>query len=201
MAFINYTKREIQLKVVYYGAKGSGKTENIKRLYETIQESQRGDLVTLPSEVDAGVFFDFLMLKTDYLSGFDTTLQVYSVPGTIEANATRRSVLKGVDGIVFVADSNIRHMQDNILAFSNLQENLIENRLSLAQIPYVLQYNKRNDEGAAPLSYMEFVFNNRATQAVSIEASAAENIGVTETFNAISKVLLSKYSKSTTSAG
>lgn len=196
MAFINYSKREIQLKIVYYGCALCGKTTNLVNLHDRITSTQKGELVSLATDADRTLFFDFLSLSTKTLPGFDTRFQLYTVPGQPVYNTTRQLVLKGVDGIVFVVDSHFDKMDDNVASFANLQENLIENHLSLAQIPYVLQYNKRDIEGASPLHYLEFTFNNRASQVLSFESSAKTGEGVLETLNGIARLLLAKYSKS-----
>jgi signal recognition particle receptor subunit beta len=196
MAFINYSKREIQLKIVYYGCALCGKTTNLVNLHSGITSTQKGDLVSLATDADRTLFFDFLSLNTQTLPGFDTRFQLYTVPGQPVYNTTRQLVLKGVDGIVFVVDSQWERMEDNVESFSNLQENLIENHLSLAQIPYVLQYNKRDVENPAPLHYLEYTFNNRANRVLSFEACASKGQGVLETLNGIARLLLAKYSKS-----
>jgi signal recognition particle receptor subunit beta len=198
MAFINYSSREIQLKIVFYGAAMSGKTTNLMSLHERITSTQKGELVSLATEADRTLFFDFLSLNTDTLPGFTTRFQLYTVPGQPVYNTTRQLVLKGVDGVVFVVDSHWDKMGENIESFANLQENLIENHLSLAQIPYVLQYNKRDLPSAAPVHYLEYTFNNRATQALSFEAVAAQGVGILDTLNGIARLLLAKYSKSST---
>jgi signal recognition particle receptor subunit beta len=196
MAFINYSSREIQLKIVYYGCALCGKTTNLITLHQRINSAQKGELVSLATDADRTLFFDFLSLNTKTLPGFTTRFQLYTVPGQPVYNATRQLVLKGVDGIVFVVDSHWDKMAENVESFSNLQENLIENHLSLAQIPYVLQYNKRDLPNAAPLNFLEYTFNNRATQVLSFEACAASGQGVLETLNGVARLLLAKYSKS-----
>lgn len=196
MAFINYSKREIQLKIVYYGCALSGKTTNLINLHTGITSTQKGDLVSLATDADRTLFFDFLSLNTQTLPGFNTRFQLYTVPGQPVYNTTRQLVLKGVDGIVFVVDSQWDRMEENVESFSNLQENLIENHLSLAQIPYVLQYNKRDLENPAPIEYLEFTFNNRASRVLSFEAAAASGQGVLDTLNGVARLLLAKYSKS-----
>jgi len=197
MAFINYSKREIQLKIVYYGCALSGKTTNLVNLHQNVMSTQKGELVSLATEADRTLFFDFMSLNTQTLPGFNTRFQLYTVPGQPVYNATRQLVLKGVDGIVFVVDSHWDKMEDNVESFANLQENLIENHLSLAQIPYVLQYNKRDIENPAPLYYLEYCFNNRANKVLSFEASAKSGQGILETLNGVARLLLAKYSKST----
>lgn len=196
MAFINYSKREIQLKIVYYGCALCGKTTNLINLHSGISSTQKGELVSLATDADRTLFFDFLSLSTQTLPGFDTRFQLYTVPGQPVYNTTRQLVLKGVDGIVFVVDSHWDKMEENVESFANLQENLIENHLSLAQIPYVIQYNKRDIENPAPEHYLEFTFNNRATKVLSFEASAISGDGVLDTLNGIARLLLAKYSKS-----
>jgi signal recognition particle receptor subunit beta len=196
MAFINYSKREIQLKIVYYGCALCGKTTNLVKLHESITGTQKGELVSLATDADRTLFFDFLSLNTQTLPGFDTRFQLYTVPGQPVYNTTRQLVLKGVDGIVFVVDSHWDKMEENVESFTNLQENLIENHLSLAQIPYVLQYNKRDLDNPAPAHYLEFTFNNRVNKVLSFEASALEGEGILETLNGIARLLLAKYSKS-----
>jgi signal recognition particle receptor subunit beta len=198
MAFINYSSREIQLKIVFYGAALCGKTTNLVALHQKVQGTQKGELISLATETDRTLFFDFLSLNTNTLPGFTTRFQLYTVPGQPVYNATRQLVLKGVDGIVFVIDSSWDRMSDNVESFANLQENLIENHLSLAQIPYVLQYNKRDLPDPAPVSYLEYTFNNRASQVLSFEAVAAKGIGILETLNGVARLLLAKYSKSST---
>ncbi|MEM1158024.1 MAG: GTPase domain-containing protein [Verrucomicrobiota bacterium] len=196
MAFINYSKREIQLKIVYYGCALCGKTTNLINLHSGINSTQKGELVSLATDADRTLFFDFLSLSTQTLPGFDTRFQLYTVPGQPVYNTTRQLVLKGVDGIVFVVDSHWDKMEENVESFANLQENLIENHLSLAQIPYVLQYNKRDLDDPAPVNYMEYTFNNRASKVLSFEASALTGEGVLDTLNGIARQLLAKYSKS-----
>jgi signal recognition particle receptor subunit beta len=195
MAFINYSSREIQLKIVYYGAALCGKTTNLVTLHKQITQAQKGDLVSLATDADRTLFFDFLSLNTKTLPGFTTRFQLYTVPGQAIYNTTRQLVLKGVDGIVFVIDSHWDKMADNVESFANLQENLIDKHLSLAQIPYVLQYNKRDLPNAAPVNYLDFTFNNRAARALTFEAVAATGQGVMETLNAAARLLLAKYSK------
>src|SRR5471030_2214252 len=195
MAFINYSSREIQLKIVYYGAALCGKTTNLQTLHQQVTHAQKGELVSLATGAGRTLFFDFLSLNTKTLPGFTTRFQLYTVPGQSIYNTTRKLVLKGVDGIIFVVDSHWERMSENVESFSNLQENLIENHLSLLQIPYVLQYNKRDIPNAAPVNYLEFTFNNRANRAIAFEGVAATGLGVLETLNAAARLLLAKYSK------
>src|ERR1700692_2718882 len=195
MAFINYSSREIQLKIVYYGAALCGKTTNLVTLHKQITHAQKGELVSLATDADRTLFFDFLSLNTKTLPGLPTGFQLYAVPGRAIYTTTRQLVLKGVDAIVFVVDSHWEKMADNVESFANLQENLIENHLSLVQIPYVLQYNKRDIPNAAPINYLEFTFNNRANRALAFESVAATGSGVLETLNAAARLLIAKYSK------
>src|ERR1700760_5040849 len=164
MAFINYSSREIQLKIVYYGAALCGKTTNLVTLHKQIPHAQKGELVSLATDADRTLFFDFLSLNTKTLPGFTTRFQLYTVPGQAIYNTTRQLVLKGVDGIVFVADSQYEKMAENVESFNNLEENLRSLKMNLADIPYVIQYNKRDLPNVAPVEYMDFLLNNRDIQ-------------------------------------
>src|SRR5216117_3597287 len=161
MSIINYASREIQFKIVYYGPALCGKTTNLGYIHERINPENRGDLVSLATAADRTLFFDFLPLNAVVIRGFKTKFQLYTVPGQVIYNATRQLVLRSVDGLVFVADSQWDKMEENVESFKNLQENLARQGTSLDNIPYVLQYNKRDMPNPAPLHYLEFVLNNR----------------------------------------
>src|SRR5260221_14757108 len=193
MAFINYSSREIQLKIVYYGAALCGKTTNLVTLHKQITHAQKGELVSLATDADRTLFFDFLSLNTKTLPGFTTRFQLYTVPGQAIYNTTRQLVLKGVDGIVFVADSQYEKMPENVESFQNMMDNLNALKMNAAEIPYVLQYNKRDLPNAAPVEYMEFLLNNREMQVPSFTATAHKCEGVFETLNMITRLLLHKY--------
>ena len=194
MAIINQATKELQVKVVYYGPAMGGKTTNLVKVHENIQTAQeKGKLVSLATSSDRTLFFDFLPIEAVAIKGFKTKFQLYTVPGQVIYNTTRQLVLRGVDGIVFVADSQYEKMQENVESFSNLEDNLRTLKMNLADIPYVLQYNKRDLPTVAPSEYMEFLLNNRDVQVPSFTASASKCEGVFETLNMITRMLLHKF--------
>lgn len=194
MAIINRATKELHVKIVYYGPALCGKTTNIVKIHENVQSVQeKGKLVSLATSSDRTLFFDFLPMEAMAIKGFKTKFQLYTVPGQVIYNTTRQLVLRGVDGIVFVADSQYEKMSENVESFNNLEENLKALRMNLADIPYVLQYNKRDLPNAAPPDYMEFLLNNRDVQVPSFEASAHKCEGVFETLNMITRILLHKF--------
>src|SRR5881275_3469593 len=185
MAIINQASKELQVKIVYYGPALGGKTTNLVQVHDHVQTAQgnKGKLVSLATSSDRTLFFDFLPIEAMAIKGFKTKFQLYTVPGQVIYNTTRQLVLRGVDGIVFVADSQYDKMPENVEAFSNLEENLKTLKLNLADIPYVLQYNKRDLPNVAPVEYLEFVLNRRAKRVPFFEASAIEGKGVFDTLN------------------
>jgi mutual gliding-motility protein MglA len=194
MAIINQATKELHVKIVYYGPALCGKTTNIVKVHENVQSVQdKGKLVSLATSSDRTLFFDFLPIEAMSIKGFKTKFQLYTVPGQVIYNTTRQLVLRGVDGIVFVADSQYDKMAENVESFSNMEDNLAALKLSLADIPYVLQYNKRDLPDAAPLDYMEYLLNNRDVQVPTFEASAHKCQGVFETLNMITRMLLHKF--------
>jgi small GTP-binding protein len=194
MAIINQATKELQVKIVYYGPGKGGKTTNLEQVHGNIQGTQeKGKLVSLATSSDRTLFFDFLPIEAMSIKGFKTKFQLYTVPGQVIYNTTRQLVLRGVDGIVFVADSQYEKMVENVESFTNLEENLKSLKMNLGDIPYVLQYNKRDLPNVAPVDYMEFLLNNRETQVPSFEASAAKCEGVFETLNMITRLLLHKF--------
>jgi mutual gliding-motility protein MglA len=194
MAIINQATKELQVKIVYYGPAMCGKTTNLVKVHENIQTAQeKGKLVSLATSSDRTLFFDFLPIEAMSIKGFKTKFQLYTVPGQVIYNTTRQLVLRGVDGIVFVADSQYEKMAENVESFANLQDNLRTLKLNLADIPYVLQYNKRDLPNIAPPDYMEFLLNNREIQVPSFTACAHKIEGVFETLNMITRMLLHKY--------
>src|SRR5437868_8893076 len=194
MAIINQATKELQVKVVYYGPAMGGKTTNLVKVHENIQTAQeKGKLVSLATSSDRTLFFDFLPIEAKVIEGFKTKFQLYTVPGQVIYNTTRQLVLRGVDGIVFVADSQYNKMAENVESFKNLEENLQRQKLDLAQIPYVLQYNKRDLPNIAPVDYMEFLLNNRDVEVPYVEATASKCEGVFETLNLITRMLLNKF--------
>jgi len=150
MSIINYASREIQFKIVYYGPALCGKTTNLGYIHQRINPQNRGDLVSLATASDRTLFFDFLPLNALVIKGFVTKFQLYTVPGQVIYNATRQLVLRSVDGMVFVADSQWEKMEENVESFKNLEDNLAKQNTSLDDVPYVLQYNKRDLPPSTP---------------------------------------------------
>ena len=195
MAIINQATKELQVKIVYYGPAMGGKTTNLVQVHEHVQTAQgnKGKLVSLATSSDRTLFFDFLPIEAMAIKGFKTKFQLYTVPGQVIYNTTRQLVLRGVDGIVFVADSQYDKMAENVKSFANLEENLGALNLKIADIPYVLQYNKRDLPNIAPVEYLEFSLNNRETQVPSFSSVASKCEGVFESLNMITRLLLHKF--------
>jgi signal recognition particle receptor subunit beta len=195
MAIINQATRELQVKIVYYGPAMGGKTTNLVQIHDHVQTAagNKGKLVSLATSSDRTLFFDFLPIEAVSIRGFRTKFQLYTVPGQVIYNTTRQLVLRGVDGIVFVADSQYEKMAENVESFQNLVDNLRSLKLDLDDIPYVLQYNKRDLPNAAPVEYLEYVLNNRDVQVPSFTACASRCEGVFETLNMITRLLLHKF--------
>src|SRR5215212_2105787 len=172
MALINQASKEIQVKIVYYGPALCGKTTNLYKVHENIQTAaEKGKLVSLANQTsDRTLFFDFLPVEALSIKGYRTKFQLYTVPGQVIYNTTRQLVLRGVDGIVFVADSQYEKMEENRESFQNREENLKSLQLSLNDVPYVLQYNKRDLPNIAPVDYLQFLLNNREVQAPWFES-------------------------------
>ena len=195
MAIINQATKELQVKIVYYGPALGGKTTNLVKVHEHVQTAngQKGKLVSLATSSDRTLFFDFLPIEAMAIKGFKTKFQLYTVPGQVIYNTTRQLVLRGVDGIVFVADSQYEKMEENVKSFGNLEENLRTLNMNLQDIPYVVQFNKRDLPNVAPVEYMEFLLNNREVQVPSFTACAHKCEGVFETLNMITRLLLNKF--------
>ena len=194
MAIINQVTKELQVKIVYYGPGKGGKTTNLEQVHGNVQNVQeKGKLISLATSSDRTLFFDFLPIEAMSIKGFKTKFQLYTVPGQVIYNTTRQLVLRGADGIVFVADSQYDKMAENVESFANLEENLKSLKLNLADIPCVLQYNKRDLPNAAPVEYMDFLLNNREIQLPSFAASAMKCDGVFDTLNMITRLLLNKF--------
>src|SRR5580658_6038491 len=194
MAIINQATKELQVKIVYYGPGKGGKTTNLEQVHANVQNvSEKGKLVSLATSSDRTLFFDFLPIEAVAIKGFKTKFQLYTVPGQVIYNTTRQLVLRGADGIVFVADSQYDKMAENVESFQNLQDNLRSLKIDFGEIPYVLQYNKRDMPGAAPVDYMEFLLNNREVLVPSFTATASKCEGVFETLNMITRLLLNKF--------
>jgi small GTP-binding protein len=190
MSVINYAQRVIDFKIVYYGPGMAGKTANLQYIHRCLPNGNRGNMISLATGDDRTIYFDFLPVTALTVRGFQTRFQLYTVPGQVQYNATRRLVLRGADGLVFVADSQFERLRENVESFRDLEANLREYESTLDEIPYVLQYNKRDLPNLAPLSYLEFVLNRRAARVPFFEASAIDGKGVFETLNTVSRMAL-----------
>jgi len=188
MASINYAAKEISVKVVYYGPGLSGKTTNLQVIHRKTPPSSRSDMVSLATETDRTLFFDFLPIDLGTIKGFATKFQLYTVPGQVYYNATRKLVLRGVDGVVFVADSSGNKMQENIESFQNLEDNLAEYGYNRENIPTVLQYNKRDLPDALPVEEIDRIFNKYHLP--WNEAIASKGRGVFESLKIIGKLVI-----------
>lgn len=192
MSIINHAEKVINFKIVYYGPGVAGKTANLQYIHRSLPQANKGNMVSLATGDDRTIFFDFLPVSALTVRGFETRFQLYTVPGQVHYNMTRRLVLRGVDAIVFVADSQWERVRDNVESFRNLEENLREYGLGLDDLPYVLQYNKRDLPNVAPVEYLEFLLNRRARRVPFFEAVAVEGKGVFDTLNTISRMALAQ---------
>src|SRR5881396_4299187 len=156
MSIINYAAKVINFKPVYYGPGMAGKTANLQFVHRCLPDDNRGNMISLAAGDDRTLFFDFLPVSATTVRGFTAKFQLYTVPGQVYYNMTRKLVLRGVDGLIFVADSQWDRLRENVESFRNLEENLREYNTNLDEMPYVIQYNKRDLENIAPLDYMEF---------------------------------------------
>jgi mutual gliding-motility protein MglA len=190
MSFINYSSREINCKLVYYGPGLGGKTTNLQFIYARTSPEAKGKMISLATETERTLFFDFLPLSLGEIRGFKTRFHLYTVPGQVFYDASRKLILKGVDGVIFVADSQTERMEANIESLENLRLNLTEQGYNLDKLPYIIQYNKRDLPNAAPLDEMRQLLN--PTGVPEFEACATTGIGVFETLKAIAKAVLTE---------
>jgi signal recognition particle receptor subunit beta len=188
MSFINYASREINCKIVYYGPGLGGKTTNLQYIYERTNPQNKGQLISLATETDRTLFFDFLPLDLGSVRGFRTRFHLYTVPGQVFYDASRKLILKGVDGVIFVADSQEARMDANLESLENLKHNLHENGFDLAALPYALQFNKRDLPGAVAYDVMLRGLNFKGEP--TFEAVAPKGVGVFETLKAVAKQVL-----------
>lgn len=188
MSFINRAGKEINCKIVYFGPGLSGKTTNIQYIYEHTQQDQRGKLVTLSTENERTLFFDFLPLSIGDIRGYKTRFHLYTIPGQTFYEISRQFILKGVDGVVFVADSQPERMEANIECFESLERSLDRQGYDLGKLPLVFQYNKRDVPGAVSLQELEATFN--PTRKPYFEAVASHGQGVMETLQAVSQAVI-----------
>jgi signal recognition particle receptor subunit beta len=193
MTFINYASREINCKIVYYGPGLCGKTTNLQWIYDKTNPNAKGKLISLATETDRTLFFDFLPLELGTVRGFKTRFHLYTVPGQVFYDASRKLILKGVDGVIFVADSQVERMDANAESIDNLMINLKTQGYDLMTIPYVLQLNKRDLPNVA--SVAEMVGLLRKKDEPVIEAVAPKGNGVFETLKAVAKLVLSELTK------
>jgi mutual gliding-motility protein MglA len=190
MSFINYSSREINCKLVYYGPGLGGKTTNLQFIYARTSPEAKGKMISLATETERTLFFDFLPLSLGEIRGFKTRFHLYTVPGQVFYDASRKLILKGVDGVVFVADSQTERMEANIESLENLRLNLSEQGYNLDKVPYIIQYNKRDLPNAAPLDELRGLLN--PTKVPEFEACATTGVGVFETLKAIAKAVLTE---------
>ncbi|MBN1673677.1 MAG: GTPase domain-containing protein [Kiritimatiellae bacterium] len=193
MSFVNFARKEISFKIVFYGPPLCGKTTNLECIHRTIPDDVKGQMTMLSTQQDRTLYFDFLPLRSDVITGFISKFQLYTVPGQPIYNETRRLVLNGVDGLVFVADSQWSEMAANVESFANLEENLNKQNTNLDEIPYILQFNKRDLPNISPSHYLDFLLNQRKTKAQFFEAIATEGVGVFESLNLISRMVIAKF--------
>jgi signal recognition particle receptor subunit beta len=193
MSFINYSSREINCKIVFYGPGLCGKTTNLQWIYKKTNPDSKGKMISLATETERTLFFDFLPLALGEIRGFKTRFHLYTVPGQVFYDASRKLILKGVDGVVFVADSQIERMEANIESMENLRTNLTEQGYNLDAIPFVVQYNKRDLPNVVPLVEMKKALNPRS--APDFEAVASDGTGVFDTLKAIAKLVIMELKK------
>jgi len=188
MSFINYSSREINCKIVYYGPGLCGKTTNLQYIYAKTNPEAKGKMISLETETERTLFFDFLPLSLGEIRGFKTRFHLYTVPGQVFYDASRKLILKGVDGVVFVADSQAERMDANLESLENLRTNLKEQGYDLDALPYVVQYNKRDLPNAVDLGYLKQYIN--PTNVPDFEAVATTGVGVFDTLKAVAKQVL-----------
>ncbi len=195
MSMINYASREINCKLVYYGPGLGGKTTNLEHVYGKVQPNTRGKLISLATETERTLFFDFLPVDLGTIRGFKTRFHLYTVPGQVFYDASRKLILKGVDGVVFVADSQEERMEANIESIENMMVHLKEHGYDPDKIPLVIQYNKRDLPNAAPLEELQNLLNPKGVP--HFEAVAPKGEGVYETLKAIARLILTELKKGT----
>lgn len=193
MSFINYSSREINVKLVYYGPGLCGKTTNLQYIYKKSNPDAKGKMISLATETERTLFFDFLPLALGEIRGFKTRFHLYTVPGQVFYDASRKLILKGVDGVVFVADSQVERMEANVESIENLRLNLAEQGYNLDVIPYVIQYNKRDLPNVAPVAEMNSLLN--PNDIPYFEAVAPTGVGVFDTLKAVAKQVLFELKK------
>ena len=190
MSFINYSSREINCKIVYYGPGLCGKTTNLQYIYARTNPEAKGKMISLATETERTLFFDFLPLSLGEIRGFKTRFHLYTGPGQVFYDASRKLILKGVDGVVYVADSQIERMEANIESLDNLRYNLQEQGYDLDKLPYVVQWNKRDLPNVSPVDQLRELLN--PTSVPEFEAVATTGFGVFNTLKAVAKLVLTE---------
>lgn len=188
MSFVNYHTKEINCKIVYYGPGLGGKTTNIQYIYQKTSSNNKGQMITLNTENERTLFFDFLPLDLGEIRGFKTRFHLYTVPGQVFYEASRKLILRGVDGLVFVADSQVERMEANLESYQGLERNLAEQGYDVSKVPMVMQWNKRDLPNIVPVEDLQHQLNKRNFPA--FEATATTGQGVFETLKMISKSVL-----------
>jgi len=195
VSFINYAAREINCKLVYYGPGLCGKTTNLQHIYSKVEPNTKGKLISLATETERTLFFDFLPLELGTIRGFKTRFHLYTVPGQVFYDASRKLILRGTDGVILVADSQIERVEANIESLENLEANLTEQNLSLDRLPFVLQYNKRDLPNIVPAEELQVLLN--PNNVPWFEACAKKGTGVFETLKGVAKLVLNELKKKT----
>jgi signal recognition particle receptor subunit beta len=190
MSFINYMAREINCKIVYYGPGLCGKTTNLQYIYERTNPNAKGKMISLATETERTLFFDFLPLSLGEIRGFKTRFHLYTVPGQVFYDASRKLILKGVDGVIFVADSQMERLEANQESVDNLKTNLAEQGYQLEKIPYVVQFNKRDLPNVVSVEELRPLINPMGVP--DYEAVARTGVGVFDTLKSISKLVLTE---------
>ena len=188
MSFINYNAKEIHCKVVYYGPSLGGKTTNVQWIYNQTAKAQGGQLVEVGTHNERTLFFDFLPVFVGDIRGFKTRFHLYTVPGQVVYDASRKLILKGLDGVVFVADSQAERMEENLESLRNLETNLRQQGYNIKEVPLVIQYNKRDLKSALPVSELRAALNKY--NSMDFEAVASQGVGVFESLKAVSKMII-----------
>jgi signal recognition particle receptor subunit beta len=188
MSFINYNAKEIHCKIVYYGPSLSGKTTNLQWVYHKTSSPNKSELFEVPTDVERTLFFDFLPMEVEEIRGFRTKFHLYTVPGQVVYDASRKLILKGLDGIVFVADSQAERMEENIQSLNNLEKNIEQQGYDIRTIPMVIQYNKRDLPNALPLAELRLALNRY--NCPDFEASAKDGKGVFEALKTNLKAII-----------
>ena len=188
MSFINYNSKEIHCKVVYYGPSLGGKTTNLQWVYHKTTAQEQSDLIELPTDIERTMFFDFLPMNIGEIRGFQTRFHLYTVPGQVVYDASRKLILKGLDGVIFVADSQAERMEENLQALRNLEKNLEQQGYDINEVPLVIQYNKRDLPNALPIAELRKALNRY--NAPDFESTARQGDGVFESLKTVSKSII-----------